>query len=143
MSFDLKLKNGDIVINKGALQTVTSQEKLIQDILKIVLTEAGSNKFYPWYGSYLSKALVGSATDKELSFTMAKNQLQNTLESLKKLQQTQANSFQSVDPREQISMISEIKVNQSTQDPRITIVEIHVLDKSMSKTKIGFSVNTK
>src|ERR1039458_5609818 len=39
MSFDLKLINGDLVIQNGELQTVTNSEKLIQDILKICLTE--------------------------------------------------------------------------------------------------------
>ena len=54
MSFDLKIINGDLVIKNGQLTTVVDSEKLIQDILKICLTEAGSNPMQPWYGSSIS-----------------------------------------------------------------------------------------
>ena len=43
MSFDIKIKSGDLVITQGQLQKVIDSEKLIQDILKMRLTTAGSN----------------------------------------------------------------------------------------------------
>ena len=41
MSFDLKITNGDLVINNGLLTIVVDSEKLIQDILKICLILIG------------------------------------------------------------------------------------------------------
>ena len=38
MSFDLKLLNKNLVLDNGKLSIVTSTNKLIQDILKIILT---------------------------------------------------------------------------------------------------------
>ena len=52
MSFDLALERGDIKINRdGSMKTVFGNAKLRQDIMKILLTELGDNKFHPKYGS--------------------------------------------------------------------------------------------
>ena len=37
MSFDLKIRSGDLVLSSGDLQTVVDTEKLTQDILKMCL----------------------------------------------------------------------------------------------------------
>ena len=52
MSFDLSIEKGDIKIGSdGSLSTVSGNNKLRQDIIKILLTDIGDNKFHPKYGS--------------------------------------------------------------------------------------------
>ncbi len=86
MSFDLKIKNGDLVINNGLLQTVIDSEKLIQDILKMCLTTAGTNPLHPWYGSFLSRTIIGNPNASEILVQISKSQLTTALENLKNLQ---------------------------------------------------------
>ena len=59
MSFDLKLKYGDLLLSNGDFKQVTGTDKLVQDILKICLTEMGANPLLPWYGSGINKSLIG------------------------------------------------------------------------------------
>ena len=48
MSFDLQIKNGDLQIgSNGDVAQVFDTEKLVQDILKILLTQSGANTFFP------------------------------------------------------------------------------------------------
>ena len=64
MSFDLTLNKGDIKItNTGTVSTVTSNAKLKQDIIKILLTEVGDNKFHPEYGSHVGALEIGHYAD--------------------------------------------------------------------------------
>lgn len=141
MSWDLLVSNGDLALNNGDLTTITGQQKLIQDILKICLTTAGSNIMQPWYGSFLSRTLIGSTLDTDITTTMAKSQLQNALESLKKLQQLQLmNTLQEVSPDEHIAGISDIQVNRNKFDPRIFEVLIKVLSRSFTQSTVKFDV---
>ena len=75
MSFDLQIIAGDLVINNGQLQTVTDSNKLVQDILKICLTAAGSNPLQPWYGSFISRTLVGNPNYTSVLIQIAKTQI--------------------------------------------------------------------
>src|SRR5271170_4302310 len=103
MSFDLQIINGDLVLQNGALGTVINSQKLIQDILKIALTPAGSNPLQPWYGSFISRSLIGSPLASSIILQVAQSQLQNALENLMTLQQKQVKSFQMVTPDEQLN----------------------------------------
>ena len=94
MSFDLKIINRDLVINQGDLQTVQDSEKLIQDILKMLLTEAGSNPIHPGYGSYLSRSVVGNAAGTSVIVQIAQAQINNCLSGLQQLQQMQIKTLQ-------------------------------------------------
>ena len=103
MSFDLKITNGDLVLENGDFKIVQDSEKLIQDILKMALTEAGSNPLYPWYGSFISRSIIGSSLDVGITFQIAQSQLQNSIENLKNLQVAQLKSGQKVSADEQIN----------------------------------------
>lgn len=141
MSFDLLIKNGDLVIQQGDLTSIKGRNKLIQDLLKIALTTAGGNVLQPWYGSLISKTLIGSHLDSDIIFSAAKSQLQNAIENLKNLQNIQAASGQRVSPDEQISFISDISVIRNTIDPRIFSVIIKVLDRSFGRVSASFNVS--
>ena len=141
MSFDLKIVNGDLSIKNGDLDTINGKDKLIQDVLKIVLTEVGSNPFNPWYGSYVSRTLIGSYLDSDIVLSAAKNQLQIAIENLKALQQKQLESGQKMSPEEQISVILNVIVDRNAFDPRLFEVVIKILNKSFGKVDTSFRVS--
>lgn len=142
MSFDLKIVNGDLVINQGALKTVTDSEKLIQDILKICLTDVGGNPLHPSYGSFLSRSVVGSALQTNVVVSIASSQINTCLTNLQHLQQLQLNSFQRVSADEQLAAITGISVLRSAFDPRLFNVKISCLTKGFQPVTTAFTVST-
>ena len=142
MSFDLKITNGDLVIKNGQLQTVIDSEKLIQDILKICLTTAGSNPLNPGYGSYISRTLVGNPLHTSVLVQIGKSQLNSALENLKTLQEMQVKSFQRVSADEQISAILDISIIRNEFDPRLFSVRISALSKGFKPITTAFRAST-
>ncbi len=142
MSFDLKITNGDLVIKSGQLQTVVDSEKLIQDILKMSLTTAGSNPLHPWYGSFISRTIVGSPLYNSVLVQIGKYHLTTSLENLKNLQNIQVKSFQRVSADEQISSILDISINRNQIDPRLFDVSIKVLSKGLKPITTAFTIST-
>jgi hypothetical protein len=142
MSFDLKIKNGDLALDRGDLQIVVDSEKLIQDILKIALTTAGSNPLQPWYGSFISRTLIGSPLGTSIIIQVAQSQLQNSIENLMTLQKAQVKSFQNVSPDEQINSILDISIIRNNIDPRLFDVRIKVLSKGFKPITTVFTVST-
>ncbi len=142
MSFDLQIINGDLVIKQGSLSTVQDSQKLIQDILKICLTQAGTNALYPWYGSFISRSLIGNPNHSSILVQIAKSQLTNALENLKELQTMQIKSFQRVSADEQIASIADISIVHNQIDPRLFDVIIKVISKGFKPVTTNFRVST-
>jgi len=140
MSYDFRILNGDLVIGAdGDIGKVEDTEKLIQEILKMAHTPLGSNLFYPWYGSPISKSLVGNALDMEFLSTVASSQLQTSLENLQRLQQRQSLE-QRVTPFEQLMAIKNISITRNQVDPRFFLVVIDVITKALSVVTTQFAV---
>jgi len=142
MSFDLKIIAGDLVINQGSLVTVVDSEKLIQDILKICLTAAGTNPLHPWYGSFISRTLIGNPNQTSMLVQIAKSQLTTALTNLQQLQNLQLQSFQRMSADEQITAILDISVLQSQVNPTLFNVRVQVLSKGLKPITTNFAVNT-
>ncbi len=142
MSYDLRIINGDIVIQNGDLRTCVDSEKLIQDILKVCLTKAGANPIAPWYGSYVSRSLVGNLLASNITMQVAQNQLQSAIENLMALQQAQIKSSQTVTPDELIGSISNIAVNQNKSDPRIFAVQVSIVSKGFKPITTAFTISS-
>jgi|SRR6185436_11642479 len=142
MSFDLKIKNKDLVIINGALQTVVDSEKLIQDILKMCLTTTGSNVYQPWYGSFLSRTIVGNPLHTSILVQVAKSQLNTALDNLKNLQNAQVQSFQRVSADEQINAIIDISIIRNQIDPRLFDVRIQATTKGLKPITTAFRVSS-
>jgi hypothetical protein len=142
MSFDLKIVNGDLVINQGALQTVQDSEKLIQDILKICLTDVGGNPLHPSYGSFLSRSVVGSALQTSVTVQIATSQINTCLSNLQYLQQLQVKSFQKVSADEQLAAVTGISVVRSAFDQRLFNVRISGLTKGFQPVSTAFTIST-
>jgi phage baseplate assembly protein W len=143
MSFDLKIINNDLAISSsGDLQKVVDTDKLVQDILKICLTTAGSNPLQPWYGSFLSRSVIGSALSTDILVSIAKSQLNSALNDLRNLQNLQVQSMQKVSADEQIAAILGINVLRNQIDPRLFSVSIKVLTKGTKAPTTNFTVST-
>jgi len=142
MSYDLKIENGDLVLQGGKLRTVIDSEKLIQEILKICLTPAGSNPLQPWYGSFISRSLIGSPLASNIIIQVAQSQLQNAIENLMILQQKQVKSFQSVTPDEQINSIASINVSRNNSNLSFFTVQISVITKGFKPVSAAFTMST-
>lgn len=141
MSFDLCIRDGDLVLEGGDLKQVYNTDKLIQDILKIVLTPVGGNPLFPFYGSFISKTLVGSSLPNNITIQVTQSQLQNAIEILMLLQKAQIKSFQSVSPDELINSILDISINRNQFDPTVFNVSIKVLTKGLKAAGANFTVN--
>ena len=142
MSFDLKITEGDISIGPdGDLLKVKNTDKLIQDILKMVTTELGSNVFFPWYGSPISRSLVGSVMDMEFISSIATGQLTNSLETLQRLQQVQARS-QRVTPSELLAAIQHVKIERNQADPRFFRIVIKVITRALTIAQTEFELRS-
>lgn len=140
MSFDLAIENGDIAIgNDGDFKKIEGTEKLIQDILKILITRLGSNVFYPWYGSLISQSLVGQAFDAEMMKAFSSNQIQNSLEQLQRLQQKQSLE-QRVTSFELLAAIRKVVVERNRTDPRFFTVAVEVATRALSITSVAFDI---
>lgn len=142
MSFDLKIRNRDLQIGSdGDFEKVENNDKLIQDIIKLILTPIGSNLFFPWYGSPVNKSLVGSALDFQTMSNITSNNLRNSLETLQKLQRAQVEAGQVVSPGETLAAIQEIRIERNQVDPRFFSVTVKALTKALTSATVGFQIN--
>jgi len=142
MSFDLKIVNRDLVLINGQIKTIVDSEKLIQDILKICLTAAGSNPLHPWYGSLVSRTIIGNPLYSSILVQIAKNQLSTALDNLKSLQEIQFKSLQRVSADEQISTILDISVIRNQITPTLFNVTVKALSKGFKPITTAFGIST-
>jgi hypothetical protein len=141
MSFDLKIQGGDLALSStGDLAIVENTEKLVQDVLKIVSTQIGANPFFPWYGSPITKSLVGRSYDTNFITGIASQQLRTTLERLQAMQKDQLRTNQVVTPREQIAAISDVRVERNITDPRFFKIVLTVLSKAFLEVQTELDI---
>ena len=144
MSFDLKISDGDISIGSdGDFEKIERTEKLIQDIVKMLITPLGSNQFYRWYGSPLSKSMIGNVFSFEFLSSVASNQISNSLDTLQRLQQEQAKR-QKVTPFEHMAAIKNVRTERNQVDPRHFVVAVSILTRALTEatTYINISPTT-
>lgn len=142
MSYDIKVISGDLVLQNGDFRLVYDSEKLIQSILKICLTPAGSNPLQPWYGSFINRSLIGSSLSSSITVQIAQSQLQNALQNLMTLQQQQVKSFQTVSSDELLNSISGISITRSSSNPTQYNVIVSVMNKGFKPISTAFTVST-
>ena len=142
MSYDIKISTGDLVFQNGDLKKVRDSEKLIQDILKLCVTTAGTNPLAPWYGSFLSRTIVGNAMDTDMLVQISKSQLNAALENFKGLQDLQVKTFQNVTADEQLGAILDISVVRNANDFRLFDVRIKAVTKGLKPITTAFRVST-
>jgi len=141
MSFDLKLQNGDLSLsNKNDIAIVEENDKLMQEIMKIISTPLGGNMLYPWYGSPITQSLIGTAFESNFISNIASVQLRSALETLQNLQIAQAKTSQIVTPQEQIAAIQNVKIDRNINDARFFSIVLTVLSKAFRQTTTTLQV---
>lgn len=143
MSFDLKLKNGDLTLGTNSdVGIVEKSDKLIQDILKITSTPLGANKFFPWYGSPLTNSSIGMSFDTVFTMSVMSNQLRRSIETLQSLQEEQVKDpMQAVTAQEQIAAIEDVKIERNSIDPRFFKIFLSVLNKAFRRVEPALNVS--
>jgi len=130
MSFDLKLSNGSFNFDAdGTLQRLFNEEKIKQDIIKILLTSQGKVKMHPWYGSPLSERVIGKVLPFNILETEVADAVNFCLNNLIKLQSMQLKDGQYLTPNEQISQIVNVTVQRSAYDSRQYNIVVDVATK--------------
>ena len=89
MSFDLEIIDSDLKLNPdGSIRTIEHTPKLRQDVIKIVLTPLGSNRFHPWYGCPVTDDTIGKNLPEDLLTSEIESSIQASLDRLKLLQES-------------------------------------------------------
>lgn len=141
MSFDLKLTNGSFEFGpNGSLQCIFNEEKLKQDIIKILLTSQGGDKLHPWYGSPLGERVIGKALPFNILESEVADAVNFCLTNIMKLQKLQLKDGQHLTPTEQLSQILNVKVQRSLYDSRQYNIVIDVSTKKGSVIREVFDI---
>jgi len=111
----------------GNMIIIQNEDLLYQAALKILLTDRGSNPFYPWYGTTLrqrigTKALSGVASVLSEDVRKALGQLQS-------LQADQA-KYQQMSFKERLYAVLAVNVKRHAQDPTTYLIEVTVQNSS-------------
>lgn len=140
MSFDFALIDNDIkLLPDGQVRTVTDTPKLRQDIIKIILTPLGSNRFHQWYGCTVSADIIGKNITNEMLIMDIQSSITQSLERLKRLQ-LQQQTTQSVTLAELIHTIGNIGAYREIQDPRQIKIEVIVYTRRLTKIDEVFTL---
>lgn len=141
MSFDLKLENGDILLGSdGGPQRVFNDDKLRQDIIKIILTPLGSNQLFQWYGSPLTERAIGKVLDKRILDMEMSNSIIYALNNLMALQEEQEKTGQYVSPAEAIGQILNVEIEPSVYDSRQINISIAVASRRSNVISESFEL---
>lgn len=141
MSFDFALINNDLkILSNGKVRTVTDTPKLKQDVLKIILTPLGSNRFHRWYGCTVSEDIIGKNIPDNMMIMDIQTSISQSLDRLKKLQLAQLTS-QKVTLAELISVIGEIIAYRSPEDRRQIKIDVTVYSRRMTKVEETFTLS--
>lgn len=132
MSFDLKIFKGDLQIDKsGSIVTVSGNQKLRQDIIKVLLTAYGDNRYHPGYGSSLGQIEIGSS-DPGLTEAEIKNSALSAINGLIAMQRRQSR-YQTLSPSETIVSVLDLSVLRDKIDPRLYNLRISVLTQQLTE----------
>ena len=119
--------------SQGEVLTVTDNNLLYQAVLKIVLTEARSNIYFPWYGSNVS-ASIGSKSTAGVASTI-RDSVQQALRNLQSLQTSQS-QYQVVTPKERLYSVDNLTVTPATDDPTVFLIDLQVRSYSFDPVNI-------
>jgi hypothetical protein len=140
MSFDLKIVNGDISINSnGDISFVSGNAKLRQDIIKIILTDLGDNKFHSKYGSRFGSLGIGEITDQGLIEGDLKSSIIESLNYLIALQKNQSQR-QILSPSEILLQILDVKIERDFSDPRMYSAYISILTQKLEQISEAITI---
>jgi phage baseplate assembly protein W len=111
----------------GHMIAIQNEDLLYQAALKILLTDRGSNPFFPWYGTTIrerigSKALAGVAS-------VLSEDVRQGLANVQALQTEQA-KYQPVTYKERLYAVLNVDVKRHVQDPTTYMIDVTVQNAS-------------
>lgn len=111
----------------GNMILIQNEDLLYQAALKILLTDKGSNPFFPWYGTTIrqrigSKMLSGVASVLSEDVRKALAQMQAL--------QTQQAKYQQVTYKERLYSVLKVDVKRHVQDPTTLLIGVTVQNAS-------------
>jgi phage baseplate assembly protein W len=118
----------------GNFITVENEEKLVQDVRKLISTVKGSNTEHVWYGSNLEN-LIGYTLLPDFVKAQISTEIQNALRDLKEMQVKQS-EYQEVTTREFINSIRNLNVIQDTSDPTYWKVETEIITQARTNAEL-------
>ena len=140
MSFDFAIVNNDLKrTSDGNVLTVTDTQKLRQDILKIIITTLGSNKFHPWYGCSVTDDVIGKNLPENMLKTEIQDSISTSIENLQKLQTHQLTT-QKVSLAELINFIGSIIAYRSPDDKREVKVDVSIYSRRLTEVNESFTI---
>jgi len=118
----------------GQILMIENEDLLYQAALKIVLTDKGSNPYYPWYGCNLrqrigSKAVSGVAT-------LINEDVRRSLARLQEMQREQT-KFQQVSFKERLFSIMSVNTQPHVQDPTTFLVDVVLRNASSEQVNLN------
>ena len=111
----------------GNMILIQNEDLLYQAALKVLLTDKGSNPFFPWYGTTIrqrigSKMLSGVASVLSEDVRKALAQMQAL--------QTQQAKYQQVTYKERLYSVLKVDVKRHVQDPTTLLIGVTVQNAS-------------
>lgn len=127
MSFGLKIVQGDLSLGSdGDLEKILDTDKLVQDILQIILPT-------------LYSATTDNLISEELLHSSIQSTVSNLLETLQKLQSIQS-KFQILTPAEQLLAVKSVNPERNPIDPRYLEVAINVISRALTPVSTGLAL---
>lgn len=122
----------------GLVTTVVREQKMLQDLLKIVTAVKGSNTAHSWYGTSLI-SFIGTAKPSAYYVTKFKGEIISAGENMKDLQRQQT-QYQQVDDEEFFSFLDNIDVQQSDVDPDFYEINATVISQAATSIQLTTSL---
>lgn len=117
--------------NRGNTGEVRDDALLLQEMLKIFLTEIGSNPFHPWYGTSLSSRIGSKITDGQAVQSAVAADIADAFkkwQSVKRAQETTVGQF--VSDNEYPFRLLGVSSFQDTVDPTQIFVSVSIQKRS-------------
>ena len=111
----------------GNMIFIRNEDLLYQAALKILLTDRGSNPFYPWYGTTIRER-IGTKALSGVSSVLAED-VRKALAQMQATQNEQA-KYQQVTFKERLYSVLSVDVRPHQQDPTTFLIEVVVQNAS-------------
>lgn len=128
------IENDMVYDSSGDVILISDENLLTQAILKIILTQKGSNPFFLWYGSNM-QSLIGSKALKSVENALNQD-ISNAINNFKQIQTEQAR-YQYISARQRLYQIISVNVTQSKENPSLYRLDIVVSNASREAIPIS------
>ncbi len=106
---------------QGEVVLIQNEDVLNQSLLKLIITEKGSNVFHTYYGTELHDRI--GIKQGAAATTTIREDIQRAIDVFQRLQ-TASGQYQEISARERLFRVLSLTVTPSTSDPTVTFVEI-------------------